>query len=227
MKTSFNLETKQILSDKLVKAIGREKLTGKFVCDALGLEGPSREVLLSNAKNPYKLSKCPESFWSLIQKWVNSGKTIREYGVKTGSPGAFVEKTISVSPAAITLSEEKKENDFNKEKSLDFLLEQFKTDMTNSVISNIVSWCKQKAGFFPVTALEIYDRIRKTFIFDSNFIYGQSLSLKPIADKDSKIENKTILNPVSKNLISELIKEKESLTLKLIAVNKLLEIYGE
>ena len=71
----MNGTVKQIIADKLAKAMMMESLTAIETGKILRIN----TCYISMIKNPKLWSKCPGVAWQITQKWTNSGLKLREF----------------------------------------------------------------------------------------------------------------------------------------------------
>ena len=76
----MNEIAKQRISERVIEALDKEILSKNKAGPMLGIP-PS---YLSCVVNPKKLNKCPDASWDILQKWVNSGLSIKKYVEKNG-----------------------------------------------------------------------------------------------------------------------------------------------
>lgn len=71
----LNEIAKRAISDRLIRAISKEKMTNQQVADLFEV----KSAYLSMIKNSKHWGKCPISVWKKFQAWTNSGESIERY----------------------------------------------------------------------------------------------------------------------------------------------------
>lgn len=81
-------EVKQILSTKLTEAIEKEGLSKSKAAELLMLGNHNYASMACNGK---QFDKTPKKVWIALQRWANSGESIRNYAKKRGFDLEFFE----------------------------------------------------------------------------------------------------------------------------------------
>jgi hypothetical protein len=93
----MNEIAQQRISEKVIEALDKEMLSKNQAGPMVGIN-PS---YLSIVVNPEKFYKCPNASWEILQKWVNSGMSIRQYAIKHGHLTTEEKKPEEVIPEKI------------------------------------------------------------------------------------------------------------------------------